>query len=240
MSKGCILPSGSISTLFTLAYLHKYWGVFATLRLPSYPIIALSTVVTHLGRQKWSNTEFQQRWRHGSPLDFRHRGVELRGNQDESRSICTRAVAAHHLTLYIVVSSLWPNIGGVGRHKWSWCWYVKLRIHTVQLFSQQRWLLPFLWLSLRLRDALMGHLTLVRCPHSSQDVCRSDLAKASKSLGLSSMRVTLSCPFFLAPWYEAWTVAAHLHYMTISAKTHCDHYFDRDLTDVSKGNSGYP
>jgi len=57
---------------------------------------------------------------------------------------------------------------------------------------------------------------------------------------LSSMQVTLSCPFFLAPWYEAWIVAAHLHYMTISAKTHCDHYFDRDLTDVSKGNSGYP
>jgi len=39
-----------------------------------------------------------------------------------SHSICTRAVAAHHLTLYstsIVVSSLWPSVGGIGRHKWS-------------------------------------------------------------------------------------------------------------------------
>ena len=29
----------------------------------------------------------------------------------------------------------------------------------------------------------------------------------------SIVQLTLSCLFFLAPWYEAWTVASHLHYI---------------------------
>ena len=38
-----------------------------------------------------------------------------------------------------------------------------------------------------------------------------------------TMQLTLSDLFFFMPWYETWTVASHLHYMTISTKARWDH-----------------
>ena len=50
----------------------------ATLRLLSAFPPCIGQVVTPLGRQKWGNTELQQRWHHGNSPNFGDRGVELK------------------------------------------------------------------------------------------------------------------------------------------------------------------